>query len=119
MPGDRPQQARAILDLGDDLDLVLAQQRHEPLAQQREILGDHYPHGRLTSTTRALARRAAPRRSVPSSASTRARSPASPEPVRVGAAAAVVADEHRPARGRSSLQAHPAAPRARRAWRCS
>ena len=43
--GDDAQQALAVLGLGDDLDLALAQQRDEPFAQQRVVLGDHDPHG--------------------------------------------------------------------------
>ena len=98
MPGDRPQQPRAVLDLGDHLDLVLAQQRHETLAQQREILGDHYPHGSLASTT------------VPSpsglstlQAAVEGLHPGAqagePRALRVGAAAAVVAHDHDQRRG--------------------
>ena len=42
---DDPQQPRAVLGLRDDVDVVLAQQRDDPLAQQRLVLGDHDPHG--------------------------------------------------------------------------
>ena len=44
------QQPGAVLGLGDDLDLVLAQQRDEALAQQRLVLGDHDPHGSSART---------------------------------------------------------------------
>ncbi len=50
MSGYRPQQPGPVLHLGDHLDVVLPQQRHQTLSQQREVLGDHYPHGNLTST---------------------------------------------------------------------
>ena len=42
---DDAQQPGAVLGLGDDLDVVLAQQRDDALAQQRLVLGDHDPHG--------------------------------------------------------------------------
>ena len=35
----------AVLGLRDDLDVVLAQQRDDALAQQRVVLDDHDPHG--------------------------------------------------------------------------
>src|SRR5580698_1902808 len=84
MAGDRAQQRRAVLDLRHDLDLVLAKQRHQPFAQQREVLGDHYPQGSLTSSSVPTSAALCTAR-LPSSASTRARSPASPEPSRASA----------------------------------
>ena len=85
---DDPQQALAVLGLGDDVDVVLAQQRDDALAQQREVLGDHDPHG--SSAWMVVPRPAGSRpSSVPSSASTRWRRPVSPLPARVGAARAL------------------------------
>ena len=51
MSGDRAQQPRSVLHLRDHLDPILAQQRDQPFAQQREVLGDHYPQGSFTSST--------------------------------------------------------------------
>src|SRR6202035_4479065 len=79
VPRDRPQQSRAILHLGDHLDLMLAQECDEALPQQRKVRGDHYPHGMLTSTIVPAPLGLLTLR-LPSSASTRARRPASPDP---------------------------------------
>ena len=50
MAGDDPQQPRAVLGLGDDVDALLAQQRDDALAQQRLVLDDHHPHGSSART---------------------------------------------------------------------
>ena len=78
---DDPEQPRAVLGDGDDLDPALAHERDEALAQQRVVLGDHDPHG---SSTRITVPAPGPpiTASVPSSASARWR-----RPVRPGAAA--------------------------------
>src|ERR1700761_1962391 len=74
-----PQQPLPVLGLGDDLDLVFAQQRDQPLAEEHRVLGDHDPHGSLT-----LIRVPSPAGEAisnsPSSAATRRRSPSSPLP---------------------------------------
>ena len=89
MAADDAQQARAVVGLRHDVDVVLAQQRDDPLAQQRLVLGDHDPHG---SSARIVV--GPPGGlvtvSVPSSASTRWRSPVRPPPLGVGAARPVV-----------------------------
>ena len=80
-----------VLGLGDDVDALLAQERDEPLAQQRLVLDDHHPHG---SSARTVVPPPAGLETdrVPSSAATRWRRPMSPVPVGVGAARALVAD---------------------------
>src|SRR4051794_5729103 len=68
-----------VLDRGDDLEAALRQQAGEPVAQQREALGDHDPHGssacRRVGPPGGLASRIAP-----SSASMRLRRPVRPLP---------------------------------------
>ena len=109
MPGDRPQQPGPVFDLGHHLDPALTQQRHEALTQQCEILGDHYPHGMLISTTVPAPVGLSTVR-LPSRASTRARSPASPEPP--GSAPPRPSSPTITTSARcSSLEANPAAPR--------
>src|SRR5439155_382035 len=76
---DDPQQPVTVLGLGDDLDLVLAEQRDQALAEQQRVLGDHDPHGSSSSIV-VPAPRGELIRSSPSSAATRARSPARPPP---------------------------------------
>src|SRR6185312_8223887 len=76
---DDPQQALAVLGLGDDLDLVFAEQRDQAFAQEQLVLGDHYPHGSLTSIRVPSPTGEATSRS-PSSAATRRRRPSSPLP---------------------------------------
>ena len=46
----RVDQRVAVLDRGDDVDAVVAQEPGQPVAEQREILGDHDPHG-ITALT--------------------------------------------------------------------
>ena len=80
----------AVVDGGDDLEAVVAQQPRQPVAQQREVLGDHDPHG---STARSVvgppgglddrASRRAPRRGA---------QPVSPVPAASAPPAAVVGD---------------------------
>ena len=64
----------AVPDRRDDLDLVVAQEAGQAVAQQREILGDHGAHGSTASITVGPPSGLAIR-SEPSSASTRCRSP--------------------------------------------
>src|SRR3954471_3649292 len=74
-----PQEALAVLGLRDHLDVLLAQQGDDALAQQRLVLGDDYSHGssaRITVPSPGLLTTA----SVPSSACTRWRSPLRPPP---------------------------------------
>src|SRR6185503_20727428 len=73
------QQALAVFGLGDDLDLVFAQQRDQPFAQQQLVLGDHDPHGSLTSIRVPTPAGEAISR-APSSAATRRRRPSRPLP---------------------------------------
>ena len=61
-------------DCVDDLEAVVAQQPREPVAQQREVLGDHHAHG-ITARTVVGPPPGLVTTSVPSSASTRWRSP--------------------------------------------
>ena len=48
MAVDDAQQPLGVLGDRDDLDPALAHERHQPLAQQRVVLGDHDPHGSST-----------------------------------------------------------------------
>ena len=68
-----------VVDRRDDLEAVRLEQAHHPVAQEREVLGDHDPHG---SSTRTIVGppRGLVTASVPSSASTRRRSPVRPPP---------------------------------------
>src|SRR3954469_7145840 len=74
-----PQQRIGVVDLGDDLDAVVAEQPRDPLTDQRRVVGDHDPHG-------SSARMVVPcppglsTASVALSASRRSRRPARPEP---------------------------------------
>ena len=83
----------AVADRGDDVEAVVAQQAREPVAQEREILGDHDPHGITARTVVAAARRArdleraVERLDAP-------REPDEPGSRRVGAPDAVVGDLH-------------------------
>src|SRR6185437_15923613 len=75
----RLQQRTGVAHGGDHVEAVVAQQALQAVAQQREILGDHYSHGSSARTV------VGPpgglmTRSVPSSASTRRRKPLSPPP---------------------------------------
>ena len=45
MAADDAQQPGGVLGVRDHLDVVLAQERDDALAQQRLVLGDHDPHG--------------------------------------------------------------------------
>ena len=91
MAGDDAQQPVAVLGLRDDVDVGVAQQRHDPLAQQREVLGDHDPHG---SSARTVVPR--PLGLVTVSAAVERldamAQPGQPAAVRVGAAGAAVGD---------------------------
>ena len=42
---DRAEQVRAVVDGGHDLEAAVLEQADEPLAEQREVLGDHDAHG--------------------------------------------------------------------------
>ena len=91
MSGEDAQQAGAVLGLRDDVDPLLAQQRDDPLAQQRLVFGDDYSHGSSACTvvpSPGLLRTTR----MPSSASTRLLQAAEPVAVRVRAAGAVVVD---------------------------
>ena len=100
MAADDPQQAGPVLGVGDDVDVVLAQQRHHPLAQERLVLRDHYSQG-------SSARIMVPwpgglwTASVPSIASTRWRRPGETAAVGIGAARPVVADRDHQAAARA------------------
>src|SRR6185503_1060097 len=76
---DGAQETRPVLDGGDDLEAALRQQAGEPVAQEREVLGDYDPHGisawRSVGPPGGLAIR-----SAPSSASMRLRRPVRPLP---------------------------------------
>ena len=76
---DRVDERVGVGDLGDDVEVVVAEQPGEPVAQEREVLGDHDAHG---SSARIVVGPPAGlcTVSVPSSASTRRRSPARPLP---------------------------------------
>ena len=102
---DDAQQARAVVGLRDDVDVVLAQQGDDPGAQQRLVLGDHDPHG---SSARIVV--GPPGGlvivSVPSSASTRCSQPGQAAALRVGAARPVVGDlDHEQVRVQVELDA--------------
>ena len=88
--------ASPSVDGRDDVEPVVAQEPRQAVAQQREILGDHDPHG-ITARTVVGPPAGLEISSVPSSASTRRARPLSPDPDRIGAADAVVddLDEHR------------------------
>jgi len=47
---DRVDQRRGVPDGGDDVAAGLAEQAHQPFAQQHRVLGQHYPHGTTAST---------------------------------------------------------------------
>ena len=55
LPLDRLDQGVAVLDGGHDVHAVVAQQAGEAVAQQREVLGDHDPHGSSTRQDRTAA----------------------------------------------------------------
>ena len=44
-PRDRVDEGVAVLDGGDHLHPAVAEQADDAVAQQREVLGDHDPHG--------------------------------------------------------------------------
>src|SRR5262249_57681056 len=70
----------AVGDGADDLESVVTQQAGQPVAEQREVLGDHYAHGR-TARTVVGPPTGLVTSSVPSTASTRRASPRSPLPL--------------------------------------
>src|SRR5262249_43216654 len=77
---DRARERVAVGHRRDDVEAVVAQQPRQPVAQQREILRDHDPHG-ITALIVVGPPAGLVTSSDPSSASTRRRSPASPLPV--------------------------------------
>ena len=88
---DRVDERVGVVDGRDDLEAVRLEQPHHPVAQQREVLGDHDAHGSSARTIVGppaglvtTASRRAPRRG--------GACPARPLPRRVGAAVAVVLD---------------------------
>src|SRR4051812_42225664 len=76
---DRLEQLVGARRLGDDVDPLAAEERRDPLADQRAVVRDHDAHGRSAVTT-VPARGGLRIRSVPSSAATRSASPCSPVP---------------------------------------
>ena len=76
--GDRAAAAGRRRRRGDDLEAGVGEQVDEALAQQDRVLGDHDAHG--TSTVDGSARRRRACEEVPSTAATRSRRPASPQP---------------------------------------
>src|SRR4029453_17946783 len=77
-------QAERVLHRADDLMPLVAEQAAEPLAEQDAVLGDHDTHG--ISTIRTVGPPSGESRcSSPSSAPTRSRRPASPEPSSIDA----------------------------------
>src|SRR6185503_13518770 len=42
---DGGQERVAVRDGGDDVEAAVPQESLEPVAQEREVLGDHHPHG--------------------------------------------------------------------------
>ena len=51
MAHDGASERLAVVDRGDDLEAAVAQQAVEPVAQQREVLGDHDAHGSSARTS--------------------------------------------------------------------
>ena len=125
--GDLAQQVGRVAGLGDDLEAGVAEQPHDPLAQQRLVLADDDPDahgGPSSSTSRGEASSAlgtnprAPERSTPSpsadassvdTSTTRRRRRRSAAPARVSAVAVGQVDVQH-ARSRAAARAPPRAP---------
>src|SRR5207244_717859 len=77
---DLPNERVAVCDGCNHVEAVVAQQPRQPVAQQREVFGDHYSHGSSVRTVVGPPWGLSSA-SVPSRASTRRFRPCSPEPV--------------------------------------
>src|SRR5262249_46839011 len=78
---DRMDEGVLVRDGGDDLEAAVPEQSREAVAQKREILGDHDAHG-ITAWTNVGPPGGLVTAHAPSSAWTRRRSPARPDPAR-------------------------------------
>src|SRR5262249_36321081 len=76
---DLAQQRVSVAHGRDDLEAVVAQEALQAVAQEREVLGDHYPHG-MSALISVGPPSGLATRSVPSSASIRRRRPLRPLP---------------------------------------
>ena len=82
----------AVADRGDDVEAVVAQQPRQAVAQEREIFGDHDPHGITARIVVGPPGRARDLERAVERLDAAARARAGPLPDRIGAAAAVVDD---------------------------